>query len=271
MITNKNETTSFISLPKKVVLLTYQRESEDQWYYNCTFNIPTDIPPGPTGSYVVVFNEALFQNTHPILTSEDYITFHIGEESHQLSIQNDVYSMTTADFVSSLNSLLTTNSIPLEFYVLPSAIDGAGLRYKATVLEPKPFTIEYSVNFGYIFNNINTDQSSDENNEITWPLLRFSGPYTYIIRTNTIPEVPTLNEQGQTYNMTLLTYNVTSRLGEFVQMASTMRCITKNISTLKISLIDDQGRFVRISSPIYIQVTIAPYLPYKENMNYYKN
>lgn len=270
MITNKSGTTSFISLPKKVVLLTYNRESEDQYYYSCSFNIPTDIPPGPTGSYVVVFNEALFQNTHPILTNEDYLRIHYGTETHEFYIQNDVYSMDTNTFISSLNSLLTREEIPMEFYIPSSTINGAGLRFK-TSQTPKPFTIEYSINFGYIFNNINKDQSSNEDNEIIWPLLRFTGPFTYIIRANAIPEVSTLNELGQTYNMTLLTYNVTNNLGDYVQMASTMRCITHNISTLKIMLIDDQGRYVKINSPIYIQATIAPYMPYKENTSYYKN
>lgn len=271
MITNRLETTSFISLPKKVVLLTYQREEEDQYFYNCAFNIPTDIPPGPTGSYVVVFNEALFQNTHPILENGDYLRIHYGNETHEFTIQNDVYSIDVQGLVSSLNSLLSEAEIPMEFFVPTSSINGMGLRFKATGLSPQPFNIEYSINFGYIFNNINKDQSSNEDNEIVWPLVRLTGPYTYIIRANMIPEVPTLNEMGQTYNMALLTYNVTNNLGEFVQMASTMRCITKNISMLKIALIDDQGRYVRIASPIYLQVTIAPYIPYKENMSYYKN
>lgn len=270
MITNKSGTTSFISLPKKVVLLTYQRESEDQYFYNCSFNIPTDIPPGPTGSYVIVFNEALFRNTHPILTSEDYLRIHYGAETHEFFIQNDVYSINTKTLVASLNNLLTEANIPMEFFIPDSTIDGMGLRFEASHTS-QPFTIEYSINFGYIFNNINKDQNSNEDNEIVWPLLRFSGPFTYIIRANTIPEVPTLNELGQTYNMALLTYNVTNNLGEYVQMASTMRCITQNISTLKIALIDDQGRYVKINSPIYLQVTIAPYMPYKENMTYYRN
>lgn len=270
MITNKSETTSFISLPKKVVLLTYHKSEEEQYFYNCTFNIPTDIPPGPTGSYVIVFNEALFQNTHPILTNEDYLKIHFGNEIHEFYIQNEIYSINTTDLVSALNILLDNASIPMEFFIPASNINGMGIRFKSTET-PQAFMIEYSVNFGYIFNNINKSQTSDENNQIVWPLLRFSGPYTYIIRANTIPEVPTLNEEGQTYNMTLLTYNVTSRLGEIVQMASTMRCVTKNISQLKIALIDDQGRFVKINSPIYLQVTIAPYIPYKENMSYYRN
>lgn len=271
MITNKSETTSFISLPKKVVLLTYQKESEDQYFYNCSFNIPTDIPPGPTGSYLIIFNEALFQNTHPILTNEDYFEITYNNSTHRFEITNDVYQIDTVGLIKNLNKLLDDASVPMEFYIPDSSINGMGLRYKSSETTTYPFTMSYSVNFGYIFNNIAKELYSDNDNEIIWPLLRFSGPYTYIIRTNLIPAVPTLNELGQTYNMTLLTYNVTTQLGEFVQMASTMQCIAKNISTLKIALIDDQGRYVKVNSPIYLQITIAPYIPFKENISYYKN
>lgn len=271
MITNKSETISFISLPKKVVLLTYDKESENQYFYNCSFNIPTDIPPGPTGSYMIIFNEALFQNTHPILNNEDYLTIKYNNEVHIFYIQNDVYREDVSGLIKNLNNLLDDASMPMEFYIPDTSINGMGLRFKNTATDTYPFTLSYSVNFGYIFNNIAKELYSNSDNEIIWPLLRFSGPYTYIIRTNLIPAVPTLNELGQTYNMTLLTYNVTSQLGEFVQMASTMQCIARNISTLKIALIDDQGRYVKTTSPIYLQITIAPYLPYKENMTCYRN
>lgn len=268
MITNKDYTTSFISLPKKVVLLTYDKQEEGQYYYNCSFNIPTDIPPGPQGSYMVTFNEALFQNSHPVLYKDDYITFIYSGREDKVLLNEDVYNLNAATFISKMNTFLETENIPFEFFAPADGINPIGLHNKG--VGDVDFEIEYSVSFGYIFNNINISQSST-NGEIIWRLVRFNGPFNYIIKTNLIPVVPTLNELGQTYNMTLLTYNVTSRLGEYVQMASTMQCVTKNITKLKIELVNDQGDPVKITTPIYIQVTVEPYLPYKENTSYYKN
>lgn len=268
MITNRDQTTSFISLPKKVVLLTYDKPEEGQYYYNCNFNIPTDIPPGPQGNYMVTFNEALFQNTHPILYKGDYITFIYNNREDKIEVDQDAYNLNTSTFISKINNYLTSENIPFEFFIPADGINPLGLQNKAG--NNYDFEIEYSINFGYIFNNINIKQKSI-NKQIIWRLVRFNGPYNYIIKTNLIPQVPTLNELGQTYNMTLLTYNVSSKLGEYIQMASTMQCVTSNITKLKIELINDQGNPVKITTPIYIQVTIEPYLPYKENTSYYRN
>lgn len=270
MITNKSYTTSFISLPKKVVLLTYDKESDGQYYYNCNFNIPTDIPPGPQGNYMVTFNEALFQNTHPILYKGDWLNFKFNNTIENYEITEDVFIKNNNEFVTYMNTVVLTSSPNnIQFKNLVGTDDADRGVNALQLIANNDFTVSYSINFGYIFNNINKELTST-NKEIVFTNTRFIGPFTYIIRTNLIPQVPTLNELGQTYNMTLLTYNVTSKLGDYVQMASTMQCITSNITSLKIELINDQGDPVKITTPMYIQVTIEPYLPYKENETYYK-
>lgn len=263
------ETTSFISLPKKVILLTYNKPEEGQYYYDCSFNIPTDIPPGPSGLYWVTINEALFINSHPVLEKGDELMIAVGSTDYILKISEDIYSITSNDMITYLNALLAELACPLEFTIPIQTINGFQLGFKAEE-EKKPFSISYSVNFGYIFNNINNSQVSFDGEPLVWPSIRFSGPFNYIINSNLIPEVPTLNELGQTFNMSLLTYNVCSRLGEIVQMAGTMRCMTSNITKIRFKLINDQGDLVKINSPIYFQLTIEPYMPPRTNTDYYK-
>lgn len=260
--------------------MTYDKESDGQYYYNCHFNIPTDIPPGPQGTYMVTFNEALFQNTHPILYKGDWIEFQFPNDTNgytmRVDIEEDVYLKNNAQFVTLLNTYLSDDETPNSKSILfTNLLDTSDETDKNRGINPllvsatEDFIMSYSINFGYIFNNINKELNS-VNKQILFTNTRYVGPFTYIIKTNLIPQVPTLNEFGQTYNMTLLTYNVTSKLGDYVQMASTMQCVTSNITNLKIELVNDQGDPVKITTPIYIQVTIEPYLPYKENETYYK-
>lgn len=263
------ETTSFISLPKKVVLLTYNRPDLGQYFYDCSFNIPTDIPPGPSGLYWVTINEALFMSSHPILEMGDELMIAVGSTDYTIKILGRIFSATVNDLITELNRYLTELGCPLEFSVPAQTINGFQLGFKSES-EKKPFSISYSINFGYIFNNINNTQVSFDGSPLSWPNVRLTGPFNYILNSNMIPEVPTLNELGQTFNMSLLTYNVCSRLGEIVQMAGTMRCMTSNITKIRFQLINDQGDLVKITSPIYLQLTIEPYMPPRTNSEYYK-
>lgn len=282
--------TNFISLPKKIVLETYEKPSEGQFFHKCTFHIPTDIPAGRGGTYQVVINEALFRNTHPILEYGDYfkVSFPENPEITDINIEVDknYYFNNSVDFVAVMNQLLATSAI--QFKVLGSNETPTG--NGVMISSANPFELEYSVNFGYIFNNINkiipsvnknavanyapeqiesVEQSTDSN-VVVFPFLSFKGPFNYYIKTNLIPQVPTYNEIGQTFNMNLATYNTTYGLGEFVQMGSTMINITKNITCITFELLNDMLEPVRIKSPIHFQLTITPYLDSSNNMTYYK-
>lgn len=271
--------TSFISLPQKVVLLTYSKESEGQYFNDCSFSIATDIPPGPTGQYEVIFNEMLFQHSHPILTPDDYIDINITDVGgYRISgVPKKFFKLDQTEFINIFNTLLTTANCPLQFTALHGSVNGVVLGYPANTATSSmhEFTIQTSINIGYILNNINKTIYSSEAlgyHYIEFPLLRFAGPFVYMVNTNLTPLVPTLNEAGKKFNMTLMTYNTTNGSGDLVQMASTMQCITSNITSLRIKLIDDQGRDVKLTSPIYIQMTVQPYIPpsSSSNIGYYK-
>ncbi len=288
-------TTSYISLPKKVVLNTYESEEENQHFYDCSFKIPMDIPAGPTGLYSVTVNEALFYATFPILTKDDYMKIKwregVNEKEYVVRPSQDVYSLDAIYFIPMMNSLMKNENCPFVFE--PVTISGCAqevcLTYyfgeKEVIITPPntQFSIEYSANFGYVFNNLNKSVKSspfvkkdatgaDTNTyAISWPYLRFTGPFCFILNSNMIPEVPTVNEAGQTFNMSLLTYNTIPSMSSIVQMAGTMRCISSNITNLRFQLINDQGNPVKNKSPIYLQVSVEPYIPVGSNTQYYQN
>lgn len=271
------DTTSYISLPQKVILLTYSKPDKGQYFYDCGFSLPTDIPPGPTGYYQVTFNEVLFQHSHPIITPDDYIKITLADgTTYTITFQVKIYKWSTSNMVEYCNSQLPNDSL-VEFVVNSVTKNGFYLAFKsetAAVLKNQ-FMVETSVNIGYIMNNIALVQYAEQYRGewvINWPVTRMMGPYMYIVTTNLIPLVPTINEEGKKFNMTLLTYNTTGETADTVQMASTMQCITSNITTLRVKLIDDQGRPVELTSPMYIQLTVQPYIPpgSSSNIGYYK-
>lgn len=260
-------TTSYISLPKKIVLLTYESESEGQHFYDCSFKIPIDIPPGPSGLYYVVINEALFNASYPILENGDMLLIQTNKAQYAINVNNNIYRLDPSELISLLNSGL--GETPFEF-VFPSGtnINGFQLQFK-DVDDKVPFTVSYTANFGYVFNDLRESIASN-GDPIFWPLIRLVGPYTFILNTNLIPEVPTINEMGQTFNMSLLTYNTLPELGAIAQMAGTMRCITSNITNIRFQLVNDQDRLIKLKSPIYLQLTIGPYMPPETNSEYYQ-
>lgn len=294
--------TNFISLPKKVVLETYEKPEEGQFYHKGTFAIPMDIPGGKGNSYHVVLNEVLFKNTAPLLEDGDYfsVTFSGDQasKSFQVNIKHNYYWSTIPDFVNTLISFLQSdgdgvynNILKINLLGDVASPAGSGVIFQSTV----PFTLEYSNNFGYIFNNLNktipsvaaTDVRSYSaedieyvstlitdadpfNNVIVFPYLRLSGPFNFYVRTNLIAQVPTYNEVGQTFNMSLGTYNTTYSLGDFVQLASTMINLGQNITNLTIELVNDFLEPVHIKSPMHVQITVTPDLRPADNMQYYQ-
>lgn len=284
-------TTSYISLPKKVVLNTYESEDENQHFYDCSFKIPMDIPAGPTGLYSVTVNEALFYATFPILTKDDYMKIKwkegVNEKEYTITPSLDIYSLDVIFFIQMMNSFMKSKNCPFVFETvnMSSLAQEICLTYyfgDNTITPPNTlFSIEYSANFGYVFNNLNKSVKSspyvkkgitDINTyAISWPYLRFTGPFCFILNSNMIPEVPTVNEAGQTFNMSLLTYNTIPSMTSIVQMAGTMRCISSNITNLRFQLINDQGNLVKNKSPIYLQVSVEPYIPVGSNTQYYQN
>lgn len=256
--------------------MTYNKPSEGQYYYDCNFTVPVDIPPGPNGLYQVTFDEVLFQHSHAVIEPGDYIKINIpGDVSYTITFSGYNYTFDMPTFITFCNTQLESQSAQVEVIANPTTENGIIIRYKEGASVSGRFTLECTVNLGYVFNNLNTQiwsESIGGQDIVSFPVTRTAGPFLYIINTNLIPEVPAVNEKGQTFNLSLMTYNTTHSTEDLVQMASTMRLLTSNITNLHFKLINDQGDIVKINSPIYMQITISPYIPpaSTSNIGYYK-
>lgn len=280
--------TSFTSLPKKYILLTYEKPETGQYFYNCTFSPTISIPPGPTGQYEVMINEVLFHNDHPLLYKDiDYCNFYLTKANGADPITlkgtvnrdiNIIESTRAQSAVSRFADIFTEffnnpNNPGFNNYIEIETDNNNLLHGIVFSSHNADYTIgrlEYSVNFGYIFNNVNksipfkTDYNYDPDNlvpRIAFNVLRFNGPLNYSVISNLTPLVYTSDERGRDVKMFCTTYNTTPRLGEVVQMASTMQAIAPNLSNLSIQIKDSDDNFVKITSGASFQLTVGPYIP----------
>ena len=79
---------------RKVPLLTY--ESGNNKYYDCSFTLRPTFKANSRGQYKITVNEALFNNTEPLINKDDYIDFIIETDSnvsysYKINVKKDFY------------------------------------------------------------------------------------------------------------------------------------------------------------------------------------
>lgn len=79
---------------RKVPLLTY--ESGNNKYYDCSFTLRPTFKANSKGQYKITVNEALFNNTEPLINKDDYIDFIIKTDSnvsysYKINVKKDFY------------------------------------------------------------------------------------------------------------------------------------------------------------------------------------
>ena len=79
---------------RKVPLLTY--ESGNNKYYDCSFTLRPTFKANSKGQYKITVNEALFNNTEPLINKDDYIDFIIETDSnvsysYKINVKKDFY------------------------------------------------------------------------------------------------------------------------------------------------------------------------------------
>ena len=87
--------------------------------------------------------------------------------------------------------------------------------------------------------------------------LKRSGPVVFILDTNIKANTPTINENGQVYNIMAKTYNLADEHNSIQQMNSTMRGTVKDLTNLRIRLLNDFFEPVKIFNPVSIGLTIS--------------
>lgn len=124
-------------------------------------------------------------------------------------------------------------------------------------------SIQYSTNYGYLLNNLRSSElygtidSAKGKCSFTFNNLRCGGPYLYVLKTPLKATVPTYNAINQGYNVVACVYNTVGYHNQVIQMSSSMEVVTRDLSNLRIELVNDQYEKVDIKSPMYIQITVS--------------
>lgn len=127
--------------------------------------------------------------------------------------------------------------------------------------------MKFSNNFCYLFNSLTIEKEATfetaSDGITTIPTfhfynMRLGGPYLYLIDTSPLQsEMKTINANSQSYNITALAYNNNVYHNGIIQGSSSMRTKTRDLSNLRIRLMNDQFDLVKIKEPLYIQLTVT--------------
>ena len=124
-------------------------------------------------------------------------------------------------------------------------------------------SIQYSTNYGYLLNNLRSSElygtidRKKRTCSFSFYNLRCGGPYLYVLKTPLKATVPTYNAINQGYNVVACVYNTVGYHNQIIQMSSSMEVVAKDLSNLRIELVNDQYEKVDIKSPMYIQFTVS--------------
>ncbi len=139
----------------------------------------------------------------------------------------------------------------------------------------KGISIQASNNFLYMFGNLFNEWTGTEtpeymeftagdcaerkNNVRYFELhnLRRSGPFVYVVDTNINTPVKTINENGQTYNVMARSYNTATYHNEIIQCNSTMTGTVKDLTNLRIRILNDFMEPLNIHNPVYVNLTVS--------------
>lgn len=91
------------------------------------------------------------------------------------------------------------------------------------------------------------------------PWMNYAGPSVYLLNTSAKSLCPIGNDVGSQYNANALSYNTALECLQLVQMQSNIPLIIKNGMDFRVWLTDYNGNFVKIKSPMYLQVTVEPF------------
>ena len=124
-------------------------------------------------------------------------------------------------------------------------------------------SMQYSTNYGYLLNNLRSSElygtidREKRTCSFSFYNLRCGGPYLYVLKTPLKATVPTYNAINQGYNVVACVYNTVGYHNQVIQMSSSMEVVTRDLSNLRIELVNDQYEKVDIKSPVYIQITVS--------------
>lgn len=213
-------------------------------------------------------------------------------DTYTFTVKKNVFTYTVAGFGSVLEALSAdAKFVEPSRDALPAAIDSLqiengdgdktfdGTGYAEFIFDPVvaitfkntnrnivKVTMEYSDNWAYVLNNMNrvieSEITEDKNTHYVTARFRFmniriNGAYQYVLETPVTCTVNTLNANNEAYNIVGLSYNATQTHNSTIQMASSMECVTNDLSNFRVRLLNDQFDPVHLREPVYVQFTVS--------------
>lgn len=155
-------------------------------------------------------------------------------------------------------------------------IEKDGIRYGIEIPTLNIFKIEScSSNFRHIFPPLQTttslssqhklaliDEQGDfiAHNSIEILRCNFAGPQMFLLNSSAQTVCPISNEYAKQFNTCALSYNTNEETNSLIQMTSNVELTMKNTNDFKVWLTDNYGQAVKLKSPMYVQVTVQPFI-----------
>ena len=97
-------------------------------------------------------------------------------------------------------------------------------------------------------------------NSIYIPRCNFAGPQLILFNSSAQTTCPISNEYAKQFNTCALSYNTNEDTNSLIQMTSNVELTMKNTNEFRVWLTDNYGEPIKIQSPIYVQVTVQPFV-----------
>lgn len=92
------------------------------------------------------------------------------------------------------------------------------------------------------------------------PRCNFAGPQLILFNSSAQTTCPISNEYAKQFNTCALSYNTNEDTNSLIQMTSNVELTMKNTNEFRVWLTDNYGEPIKIQSPIYVQVTVQPFV-----------
>lgn len=103
-------------------------------------------------------------------------------------------------------------------------------------------------------------QGFDISYSIYIPRCNFAGPQLILFNSSAQTTCPISNEYAKQFNTCALSYNTNEDTNSLIQMTSNVELTMKNTNEFRVWLTDNYGEPIKIQSPIYVQVTVQPFV-----------
>jgi len=171
-----------------------------------------------------------------------------------------------------------SSGLGIIFYLGQTIIaENTSTKHKAFLSGKKTiFTLnECSSNFRHIFPPLQTTttltsqtqvfyspskRTFEYQNSIYIPRCNFAGPQLILFNSSAQTTCPISNEYAKQFNTCALSYNTNEDTNSLIQMTSNVELTMKNTNEFRVWLTDNYGEPIKIQSPIYVQVTVQPFV-----------